>query len=183
MPYQVCTDLVSHFTAASPRIVVLDAYDGLYAGIAACGVCEAEYRLDLIDWRVDDNGGDDLRVFAVKSLPPGSVERFCAVLGRDPIWPVWTPIWRFASPEKEHQIREQADDILRQAGPPHMVLAARGIFKLTFLRSESLATPEDRDIAEQSIGRSAKRVRDWLAFLELQLRHLPDHPRPRSDEQ
>ena len=65
-----CADRADAEDVASPfsEVIALGYYDGATDGFLRCGTCRAMYRFCLLDW----DRGQDLRVFAVTEMSPGS---------------------------------------------------------------------------------------------------------------
>jgi hypothetical protein len=162
-----CQQLPSPPGSRSPfsRILALGFYDGPTAGILQCGTCGAVYRFDMLDW--DDN--QEVRVFRLAALPPGSLEEAIRVFEKagPPRWPVWIPM-RSAFPSEEAaqeadravgRLLDRAETarwVVAWSGYGERIVAARGV------GPEELAGATDWfSVADPTSAR------DWFLFLGL----------------
>jgi hypothetical protein len=132
------------------KILAFDYDDGPTEGLAWSEHCLVSVKFDLLAW--DERR--ELRIFSLAPLPPHSfaeVVAACSVMG-SPRWPVWVPIWRFAT-EQQRLVAEQAvDNVLAGARPPELVVAARDLSR------ELLAV---RAVADKEMAA----IDDWFDFL------------------
>lgn len=161
----LCCNHLSGGKATSPfgRVVALGYYDGPTSGVLQCATCPSVYRFEMLDW----NAGQDVRVFSLARLPPGSLERVVDLCPktRPPQWPIWVPLWEFATQEEQQAVERQIEAVLNQGQPPDEIIAwsteAGGIVAARALSRDELSDAKDWFSVR---GRPA---RDWLASLGL----------------
>ena len=142
--------------AGSPftRIIALDWYDGPRSGLLQCEVCGREFRFELLDERLDEGDGPDLRVYSLAPLPAGSIAKVVAALAgtHPPAWPVWAPIWTFPDPEAKAAAEASVDRVIEQAARPELVVVTRDL---------AAEIREARAITDDDVAT----VDDWVSFL------------------
>src|SRR3954469_8334148 len=107
------------------RMVGLNYYDGPTAGVAESQDHSACYRFELLDELPDWDEGNDIRVFSLAALPPGSLDSLLHVCpgSQHATSPIWVPIWKFESPAAQETVEREVQRILDRAAPPEAVLA------------------------------------------------------------
>jgi hypothetical protein len=122
-----CRESTHLRTGKSPfsRVIALDWYDGPRAGLLQCGECGREFRFELLDEVINDDEGQDVRIFSLAPLPTHSMERLSDALSRyqTPVHPVWVPLWQFPTAEEESTLDRLTDQILDESGPPELAIA------------------------------------------------------------
>ena len=146
------------------RVVGLGYNDGPTEGVAESVDHTTCYRFQLLDELPDWDEGNDLRVFSLAALPPGSLDSLLHVCpgSEHATSPVWVPIWKFDSTAAQETTEREVQRILNSAAPPDGVVAT----------DASLTTV----IARRSVtGEDLRRVDDWLGFVGLARPRSADH--------
>ena len=99
------------------RLMVLGYYDGAEEGVvqlADSGPCYL-FLLTENERRPDDI---DRRTYTLRPLPDGAFDELIRLVEPHiaPSWPVWNPIWTFASAEIRRDVDEKVDGVLAKAG-------------------------------------------------------------------
>lgn len=142
------TELKSPFS----KLIALGYYDGPTSGLVQCDTCSAVYRFEMLDWDEDE----DVRIFSLSPLPAEAFDQIVKVCEQSssPKWPIWVPIWKFASSAEENQANQEIEQILNQAKNPQLIVAAQD------LTQEIIATQKvEIDNLNQ--------VKDWFSQLGL----------------
>ena len=167
MSLSLCNQTASSLLGGSPpfdRVIALDYNDGPTAGAVRCASGTGSYRFDLLAIDVDGaydqeawDRGEELRVYGLAPLPPGSFERIVGILTgiEPPRWPVWAP-GTTTTAALDDRIEQEVILLLEAAGPPTLVAAGPGL--LAPFRAA-------REIGSAGIGQPLDR--DWLAYLGL----------------
>src|SRR5687768_1561221 len=123
---------------ASPlsKMVALGFDDGPTEGIVCCENCSSAYRFETLaidfDGRYDHpswDRGEELRVFALTSLPPETFDRIVDWLSsiESPRWPVWAPGVGSPSSELARVIEAEVVPALAGSSGPRLLIAAANL--------------------------------------------------------
>jgi hypothetical protein len=185
-PRQPCCQQFSSLPGGpSPfsRIIALEFYDGPTSGILRCATCGAVYRFDMLDW----DESQEVRVFRLASLPPGSLEEAVRALDKagPPSWPVWVPRRAsFPSEEAAAQADRAIQRILDRAEPALRLLAWSG-YGETIVAAKEVSPADLAGVPDWFSAADPATTRDWFTFLGLARKgargSLPAMP-ARSDE-
>jgi len=144
------------------RIIALDWHDGLRAGLAACVASQQAYSVEFRSW--DDQQAR--RIYALYPISSSTFERLLGLLSSlgPPKWPIWFPVWRFAS-QHEQEAAERALERLRsEAYEPTCVVLAKDLSR-EIIRSATLRDVNARKRFAMLDARSAP-FSDWNALLK-----------------
>ncbi len=149
--------------ASSPfdRIIALDWYDGLKAGLAMCTASKRAYSIEFRSW-------DDEEIRRVYSLSPIEAADFEHVLALirclgAPRWPIWFPKWQFQAREAQ-EAAERALARLSEKLQPAFLVLAQDLSK-EIIRSAALTDSRLRERCALMEATNA-RFEAWEAFLE-----------------
>lgn len=97
------------------RVLILGYYDGATDGVLQLGDGGRVYRFDLDQ---DAESNLEQRTFVLRPLPNESWEQLVGIIAEHipPQWPYWVPLWRFPTPQIQHDVECRTDAILDQAG-------------------------------------------------------------------
>jgi hypothetical protein len=100
--------------AAPPRILILGFYDGPTNGVIQFGDGGPVFEFKWVD-----EDASAARTFSLARLPSGALDRLTATIAPhiEPTWPVWFPVWRFASKEVQLAVEAVVDAVLADAVP------------------------------------------------------------------
>jgi hypothetical protein len=146
------------------RVVGLNYDDGPTSGVAESVDHTSCYRFELLDELPDWDEGNDIRVFSLAALPPGSFDSLLHVCpGSGPATsPVWVPIWKFDSPAAQETAEQAVQRILDRAAPPEAVIATDASLSTVIAR---------RPVTDDDL----RQVKDWFGFLGLARPKSADH--------
>lgn len=135
------------------KIIVFGYYDGPTSGIVQCRLCTTVYKIETLDW---DNM-QDMRICSLALLQTPYFNQLVNLLTPlgTPTWPVWVPIWKFESQEKEEILNRQVQEIVEKAGKVSLVIATENI--ATEVLTAKKITPEE-------FGS----VKNWFSFLDIE---------------
>src|SRR3954454_10456068 len=110
---------VTVVVAPFSRVVGLNYYDGPTDGVAESMDHTTCYRFELLDELPDWDEGNDIRVFSLAVLPPGSLDSLLDVCpgSEHATSPVWVPIWKFDSTAAQETAEREVQRILDRAAP------------------------------------------------------------------
>jgi len=121
------------------RIIALDWYDGLKAGLAACAAAKRAYAIEFRSW--DDE--ETRRIYTLSPFAFADFERVVAVpsgsLG-PPRWPMWLPVWRFHSRLAQETAERALATLAEKAQEPTFVILTEHLSNEIIL-SASLREP------------------------------------------
>jgi hypothetical protein len=105
------------------QVIVFDWHDGPRSGICQMRTPAVEFLFTLLEERQTDDDLDD-RLFAVKSIPDGSVEKIVRTLSflGPPTRPIWVPNW---NEDKEPRLKtadNEIDNVLRAATESGLII-------------------------------------------------------------
>ena len=161
------TEWSGHVTvevAPFSRVVGLGYYDGPTDGVAESVDHTTCYRFELLDELPDWDKGNDIRVFSLAALPPGSLDALLHVCpgSEHATAPVWVPIWKFDSTAAQETAKREVQRILDRAAPPEAVIATDASLSTVIAR---------RSVTDDDL----RRVKDWFGFLGLARPKSADH--------
>ncbi len=139
------------FPSPFSRIIALGYYDGPTSGILEGGTAGPAYKFVMLD-------GDDLRIYSLAPLPPGSLENLVQLLTpyQQPRWPLWCPRWSFPSEALRAEVEAETDRILGLAGPVEWVVAAEDLLH-EIVAARSLRPGSSVAAAQQKLAEGVKR--------------------------
>ncbi len=154
-----CEDPICLSGGRSPftKLIVFDYYDGPLGGMTQCELCGSVYRFDSPEEAWDfKHGSYEVRIFTLSRLPHDSFRLIVDAIPEmgPPSWPVWVPLWNFASEARREAADRVVDAVRSRAAQPHLVVAAIDLSE-KILRAKRV-TP-DEIIA----------IDDWAAFVGL----------------
>ena len=157
-----CSGLLGGRRQPSPftAVIGLGYYDGVTSGLAECGSCGRAYRFALVAW----DGGQDVRVFAAASLPPGvfrDAVGICSRLGV-PRRPVWVPICG----DGGERVRE-ALDVLLGTEPPADILFATSRIEEHILAAGRVPDEAHAPLVQRLRSRRLDGGEEWFRMLGL----------------
>lgn len=129
-------------------IICLDWCDGPISGLLS--LCTTEFRFDLVAHAVDF----DLRVFQLRQLPFGTLDRFLKAMRSfgviaqdlDPPRPCWVPNWEFANTNLKVLAESETKRLLELATAPSIAICWDIAHRcLIAARSFSPSDPMPRD--------------------------------------
>ncbi len=131
------------------QAVVFDWYDGPRHGVCALAAPECEFVFDLLAERIDPAGLDD-RLFRLRALPLGSIQRVLSVVSSfgigTPNSTVWVPVWQFQSEADKKSADCQIDEILASAIATDLVLLTKDM--RIFLATWRIANIESLELED-----------------------------------
>jgi hypothetical protein len=110
------------------QAIVFDWYDGPRSGICRLANLEGEFLFELLEERLNPEGLDD-RLFRLREVPLGTMEKTLAVLGElgHPENAVWVPIWKFADPMNQQRAEQFLEEVEAKARLLPVVVASRDL--------------------------------------------------------
>jgi hypothetical protein len=149
------------------KVIAFGYEDGPTYGVAESTDGSSAYRFSLLATDVDGiydydawDRGEELRVYSLAMLPPGSFEQIVTILTRleHPKWPVWVPGLRHPFSQFDDLVTLEVEPILRlSVGNPFVMVTAS-------LNELPRVVVRPRDL-EQS--------QDWFALLGLEPMAVP----------
>jgi hypothetical protein len=154
-----CRSLPGLSQVASPfdAVIALGYYDGPEDGMVRCGGCGREYRLQLLDSRIESDEENETRIFGLSPIPDGSLAEFIAAMStyQEARSPNWVPLWAFTTDEERARMEDLVDRIFARAKPVELVLASTPWPSGEILSARSI--PATEEIAQK----------DWFSELGL----------------
>ncbi len=113
------------------RVAAWDWYDGPTEGLLQCEDSITTFYFRMLEERIADNDGDDVRIYGLYPSELELFNQFVAEVGahHPPRWPVWWPIWRFPNEEIAAADDRLMQSVIEDAGKLQWIVATSDAFQ------------------------------------------------------
>src|ERR1700722_16644413 len=120
-----------HYPSPVAKIIGLGYYDGVTNGILRTGDGFV-YTFEMIGEIQGSDDGEDIRQFELKPLPTDAFELIVSAIApyHVPMWPSWTPIWKFPDEATMAAVDSLIDKQLKRAGQTAWVVESANLLSV-----------------------------------------------------